>query len=479
MSQDQLKSQNCSASKRWRVGLVVDHPRRDLEGLVHLARALQSRGLQPALIPMYQQGIDQALLALDAIVVNYFRPNNATALREWRADGLSTFVLDTEGGILSESGHDSPRAFAAALAELNAAESVDGYLFWGARLADAVRESGALPADRIAVTGCPRFDLCAEPWRRRLGERSDEYVLINTNFSLINPAQTSGMEREAAVMVESGWGPDYVRRLVADLRAVFRKYLDSLDALIAALPDQRFRIRPHPFEDHAIYIDRFSKRHNVEVNGNGSVATAAQRAACVLHLNCGSAIEAVMLERVPVQLEFLNTDIQRAHAPLPGRVSAHATSLQDLIDLLRRRDLVAERFDLAATVRRELQPFFGPSGGGAAEKTADFIAARLQQIRTQSRTFSLRLALGSGRQHADAGQYLQGLIGTVLGTAVAARLREIIHPARRSKRFRACSVDAILRELAACAPGVPVTARQARHALTGLPLESVLVELAR
>src|SRR6516165_918795 len=175
-----------------RIGLVVDHPHRDLEGSVLLARRLVARGGEPVLVPMYQQGIEQALLGLDAIVVNYYRPNTASALRRWRADGLATFVLDTEGGVLSESGHDSPPAFASALARLHVADGVDGYLFWGEKLARAVRDIGALPAERIAVTGCPRFDLCAEPWRRRLGPRGADYVLINTNFSLINPAQARG-----------------------------------------------------------------------------------------------------------------------------------------------------------------------------------------------------------------------------------------------------------------------------------------------
>src|SRR6516162_3041047 len=89
-----------------RIGLVVDHPRRDLDGLVLLALALLARGARPVLVPMYQQGLEQALLRLDAIVVNYYRPNNAQILRRWRAEHLATFVLDTEGGVLSEAGHD-------------------------------------------------------------------------------------------------------------------------------------------------------------------------------------------------------------------------------------------------------------------------------------------------------------------------------------------------------------------------------------
>jgi surface carbohydrate biosynthesis protein len=425
---------------------------------------------------MYQQGIDLALLGLEAVVVNYYRPNNASALREWRADGVATFVLDTEGGVLSESGHDAPEAFAKALGDLRVEDGVDGYLFWGAKVADAVRTSGALPPERIAPTGCPRFDLCAEPWRRRLGPRTNDYILINTNFSLINPAQSSSIERETDTMVASGWTPGYVRELTRDLQAVFKSYLDCLDTLTGTLRGQRFRIRPHPFENQGLYVRRFGSRSNVEVNGEGNVAAAIQGTACVLHLNCGSAVEAAMLGRVPIQLEFLNTPVQRAHAPLPRRVSRQAMDASELITLLRQPESLDSAFDLAGVVERELKPFFGALDGRAAERVADFIIDRLKQIGcVPGHPPSLVGALGSGRRRAGVGQVLQGTLGVLFGTAAVARLREVIQPTRREKRLDVDRIDTITRELAMCEGRPPGNVKRGRHPLSGLPLESVTI----
>jgi surface carbohydrate biosynthesis protein len=469
-----------------RIGLVVDHPHRDLEGIVLLARALSARGAEPALVPMYQQGLEQALLRLDAIVVNYYRPNNAQAMRHWRAQSLATFVLDTEGGVLSESGHDSPEAFAGALKGLKVADGVDGYLFWGERLAGAVAASGALPEERIAVTGCPRFDLCAEPWRRRLGERRADYVLINTNFSLINPAHArahparrsaAGLPpaaREMAVMVAGGWDKEYVASLVGDLRAVFARYLAFLVALAASLPGTRFRLRPHPFEDHGVYLEHFSGLANVEVNGEGSVAAAVRGAILMLHLNCGSAIETALLDCVPVQLEFLNTPLQRAHTPLPGRISHRAEGPEEV------RRLIAggERLSAvdATAVRAELAPFFGALDGRAGDRAADFIMGRLRRHRCRRAwpMFSGALRDGTG---ARPGQIVQAALGKALGTAAVARLRELLVPARRNKRLSAARVGGLLAELASCEGGrsTPLKALRARHRLTRLPLESILI----
>ena len=457
-----------------RIGLVVDHPRRDLEGLVLLARALLARAQAPVLVPMYQQAVDQALLDLDAIVVNYYRPNNAASLRRWRSAGLVTFVLDTEGGVLSEAGHDSPEAFATGLKALDAAYGVDGYLFWGDRLARAVAASGALPQERIAATGCPRFDLCAEPWRRRLGARREDYVLINTNFSLINPAQSRGVEAERATMIAAGWGDDYVRALIDDAQAVFAAYLACLEELTAALSERRFRLRPHPFEEQSLYVRRFAKRANVEVNGGGSVAMAIHHAACVIHLNCGSAIETAMLDRLPIQLEFLNTPLQRRHAPLPGRVSRRVNSPRELAELLARREGLAEGYDRAGAAR-ELAPYFGALDGRAGERAADFILKRLGQLPRRRRAFLLPRTLLAQRG-ARSVQAVQGAFGSLFGTAALARLREVLAPARRAKRLKVEAIAALVRELALCVAEEPAHVRRARHPLSGLPLESVVIE---
>ena len=94
------------------------------------------------------------------------------------------------------------------------------------------------------------------------------------------------------------------------------------------------RIRPHPFEDEALYRRRFGSMPNVSIDGSGNVLPAIEAAACVLHLNCGTAIESLMLGTPAVSLEFLNTETMRAHAPLPARVSIPASSVRDLEELV-------------------------------------------------------------------------------------------------------------------------------------------------
>ena len=59
-----------------------------------------------------------------------------------------------------------------------------------------------------------------------------------------------------------------------------------------------------------------------------------------MHLNCGSAIDSVRLNKIPIQMDFLNTEVMRAHTPLPGKISCLAQSVEHLVRLI---DQAAER----------------------------------------------------------------------------------------------------------------------------------------
>jgi hypothetical protein len=181
-----------------------------------------------------------------------------------------------------------------------------------------------------------------------------------------------------------------------------------------------------------------------------------------------------MLDRLPIQLEFLNTPLQRRHAPLPGRVSLRVNSAGELADLLARREGLQEGYDRAGAAR-ELAPYFGALDGRAGERAADFILERLGQLPRRRRASPLGRALLAQRG-ARSVQAVQGALGSLFGTAALARLRELLAPARRGKRLKVEDIAALVRQLALCAADPPAHVRRARHPLSGLPLESVVIE---
>lgn len=456
-----------------KIAIVVDNPRRDLLGLVLLASQFARRGARVFLVPMYQQGYDLPLLAPDLVVVNYARESNRGLLQTYRALGFRIAVLDTEGGVLSEAGLDSPENWAASLRSAGLAELVDDYCFWGGEIHRAFASHSGLPAEALMVTGCPRYDVCIEPWSALLEYPRRDFVLVNTNFSAINPAFTRSAAAEQQIFRDQGWDFGYIDTLFAELHAVFPRYLDAIEGIARALPARVVQVRPHPFESDRVYRERFAGLANVVIDGEGDIFNAIHGADCILHLNCGSAIDAARMGRTPIAMEFLNSEVMRRHAPLPSRVSCPAASLEDLVALVADPVLCADRYDLAAA-RLVIEPWYHLSDGKAAERVAEFLLARLASAPRTARA-GIGASLRGGRPRASRGQLLQGALSLLAGSRIAAGLAMRLQKARRGKRLDLPVVAALAARFAELGGMPRLTVRTARNPLGGQPLSSFLI----
>jgi surface carbohydrate biosynthesis protein len=458
-----------------RIGWVVDHPKRDLAGSVLAAYQLASRGASVAIVPMYEQGVDVPRLGLDTLVVNYARDANLDLMRSFAKAGLALHVLDTEGGVLAEKGGNSPPAMAAYVRNSGYADILSGYFFWGGRLHAAFNDNKTMPSDRLHLTGCPRFDFAAPRWRTLLDGKRRGYLLVNANFPLVNSRFSAkpGAEREA--MVRAGWDGAYVDRFLADLKQVFANYLVEIGRLAAARPDRAILVRPHPFESEEVYRAALTQHSNVVVDGAGSVLDMIQNAAAIIHLNCGTAIEAVLLEKLPIQLEYLNTEATAGHARLPARVSRAVMSFDELLAVIDRLDEETAKFDFAGVHAANIEAFFYRNDGAAAERVADIV---LRPNDRRQPFVSLGSALRGSRPNPSLGQIVKGAASLVFGSAATERFRTWFSPARRDKRIEPADVASLLKRIAIHDRRDPslFTAARARCATTGLPLASIVVE---
>jgi surface carbohydrate biosynthesis protein len=457
------------------IGLVVDHPKRDLAGAVLLAYQLASRGASVALVPMYEQAVDVPRLGLDTLVVNYARDANLDLMRSFSDAGLALYVLDTEGGVLAEKGGNSPPAMAAYVRNSGYADILSGYFFWGSRLHTAFADSETMKPNQLHLTGCPRFDFAAPRWRTLLDGERRGYLLVNANFPLVNSrfASKPGAERET--MIRAGWDATYIDSFLADLKQVFANYLAEIGRLAEARSERLIVVRPHPFESEEVYRVALVGHRNVIVDGTGSVLDRIQNAAAVIHLNCGTAIEAALLGKLPIQLEYLNTPATAGHARLPARVSRAASSFSELLSAIDHIDAETEAFDFAGVHAANIEAFFHCNDGLAAERVADVLVAAPHHRRRLVSLFSVPKGM---RSKPSLAQIAKGSASLVLGSAVTERLRSQFNPARRDKRIEPAVVATLLERIAEhdkCDPSVFVATR-ARCATTGLPLASIAVE---
>jgi len=320
----------------------------------------------------------------------------------------------------------------------------------------------------------PRFDFAAASWRELLDAEPRGYILVNANFPLVNSRFSDDPRVEGDAMVRAGWDPVYVDRLVQELTLVFANYLEAIRKLAAARPDQAILVRPHPFERPEAYRSVLAGYSNVLIDGSGSVLDRIKNATAVIHLNCGTAIESVMLGKLPIQLEYLNTPATAAHATLPGRVSRGVASFDTLLSVVDNIDAETAAFDFASVHAAYIEAFFHHNDGHAAERVAEVL------INENPRRgyVSLASTLNGARSNPSLGQIAKGAASLVLGSAVTENLRLRTNPARRDKRLAPAVVADLLERIALhhrSAPSGFVAAR-ARCTITGLPLASIAIE---
>jgi surface carbohydrate biosynthesis protein len=458
-----------------RIGLVVDHPKRDLAGNVLLAYQLAHRGASVVIVPMYEQAVDVPRLGLDSLVVNYARDVNLELMKTFAEAGLSLYVLDTEGGVLADAGRTSPQGVAAYLRSSGYPELLKGYFFWGSLLRQAFEEVAAMPSEFMYLTGCPRFDFAAPRWRRLLDGEPRDYVLVNANFPLVNARFSGKLREERDTMVRHGVDAAYIDQLITDMNHVFGKYLIEIGRLAAARPDRAIFVRPHPFENEEVYRAKLASHANVIVDGSGSVLDRIRNAAAVVHLNCGTAVESILLGKLPIQLEYLNTPATARHATLPARVSRSVASFDELLSVIDEVGAETEQFDFAGVHAANIEAFFHLNDGAAAARVADVLT---RENRPRQPYVSLVTAATGARANASAGQIAKGAASLLAGSAVTERLRSRFNPARRDKHIAPSAVAALLDRIATHDRVDPSSfvAKRARCARTGLPLASIAIE---
>jgi hypothetical protein len=190
----------------------------------------------------------------------------------------------------------------------------------------------------------------------------------------------------------------------------------------------------------------------------------------LIHQNCSTAIEAVMMGREPVSLEWFNTPALLV--PGSRRVSRNANSPEELEHIV--ESLLAGRpGPLTAdqqTARRELvEGLFGPADGRSSERVADAVVDVLSGP-TAGRP------AGPGPSFRTRAVYA---VRRALGVAGAEKIRRWFSPApresaRAAKRFEVETVRQTLARLSAAA-GEPAP-RVSALAGPGLSGQSILIE---
>lgn len=235
---------------------------------------------------------------------------------------------------------------------------LDFYFANGQRQADDLIRHCRLDAVQLIVSGNPRFDLLQPPYRaiydttvERIKARIGvPFVLINTNFSLVNPHPSYGdplrkLKQSGKVMTEEQellWQRVVAakQRLIADYRRLAVALTDAGHTVV---------IRPHPSENVASWQAFAAQRQRLHVVYEDSANAWILAAQAVIHSGCTTGVEAFLLQRPVIAYGPEDPADEDGFAT---RLSLRASSAEQVLALLSALSASAAGPDDAAAQER-------------------------------------------------------------------------------------------------------------------------------
>ncbi len=242
-----------------------------------------------------------------------------------RTRGGLIVSLDEEGAVDFPDGVTLRHRYSSGL--FDAAAHV---FLWGQRQKELVPEAHRTTS-RISVTGHPRFQMLLPPYRAlydnavaALRREFGEFLLVNTNMGFGN-----NLRGDAFVRVNYRDRFPRIDELIDLDKRKVSLYLEAIRALAQATI-RTIVVRPHPEERLDTYEKALRDVPNVRVIYRGSAVPWIAASEALVHPDCTTAIEAVLLERPAISLVPADADAGLMTA-LPRAVSTCVTNTADLV----------------------------------------------------------------------------------------------------------------------------------------------------
>jgi surface carbohydrate biosynthesis protein len=261
----------------------------------------------------------------------------------------------------------------------------------------------------IHLTGNPRGDMLRTELReffdqdvRALKQEHGEFLLINTNFSDVNPyipaiglflPQKAAGDAPRLGQAGKGMPLPFATGLRAHKQALLEDFLQMIPALERAMPDMNLVVRPHPSEDHGVYHELARRCSRVKVIHRGNVLPWLLASRALVHNGCTTAVEAYAMGVPAVAyLKTFDAKFDLDFQGFPNQLSAQCFGFDELATALRaimRGDGPA----LATPERDALLDFHVAARTGplAAERILDVLDATCRRARPAASALPARL----------------------------------------------------------------------------------------
>lgn len=255
-------------------------------------------------------------------------------------------------------------------------QNVAHFFAWGQENAELIQQYPHRPKKLpIHLTGNPRGDILRPELRayfseevEALRERYGDFILINTNFTNVNPfipavglfVPTKDGKKTRRGQGGIGMSKEFAEGLWHHKKAIMEDFKQLIPALEQAFPDMTIVVRPHPSESFAVYDDIAARCSRVKVINKGNVIPWLLASKVLVHNGCTTGLEAFALGVPAVSYlnsfdEYYDYDFQG----LPTKLSYQSFNFSELQE----------------TLAKILQGELGAAGGEERKALIDYYLA--------------------------------------------------------------------------------------------------------
>lgn len=446
-------SMTISDQKKLRIGIIVDHPLRDLKGAVLLALQLSKDGNEVFLIPFNLMQIEVFTLCLDLVLLNNLRETtNKIAEFLEKKDG-NYAILDTEGGLYGDLKH-----YTRTLTQrINSRNNLFVKFCWGEKISQYLADNKFFESHQLKVTGHPRFDFYSkkldEYYTGHADKDGQKQILIPTKVAFANPQYHSLMEEKRLMVTKLGFDEAYVEEAIRVGKKQIEETIKMVKMLASDFPDESFVLRPHPHENLATYQNALTGLNNVKVTREAPIDECLRSAKCLIHRMCTTSIEASLAGVPTISTNWIETI---SNAPDSERVSFKAHTYDNLkmaLDTQLHGGEILTASEYAA-INSIVEDWFHAIDGNASRRISEYIRENLvtggikKQATSTDLYYIFRLYESSMSMKGIVGR-IAYLMRNILSDRV---LNNVLYPYKRrfltsDKNFDEIKVTAIVTQL--------------------------------
>lgn len=266
----------------------------------------------------------------------YERPQIANL----RAAGHKVCSLDEEGVVTFKEFLGDNVRFSRKTIEL-----ISHIFFWGSAQQGVFNETFPEFAKQGTVSGSPRLEFWRDyaadvyaPQVKEIKKKYGKFILLPSSFGIANNVLGKKHGVELTKKQYGGAALEVTKFLVGQAEqnlVTFKEYLEFLPEMAAAYPNMNFIVRPHPSEDHEVWLELAKDHNNIHVVYEGTVTPWILASEAIFHFKSTTAIEAhLMGKTVLTYMPPYPQYMKKFTLEQPLAVSHIAGSRAELLDLI-------------------------------------------------------------------------------------------------------------------------------------------------